>query len=96
MLRVTGRTLTDFIKFVNTCRQVQNAEVDCSEQANVDRHISHIDKLLEEVPEWSNWFPSRDEMRGIVDMLTYERKYTLNKAREYRKESKLEKRHNVA
>lgn len=85
MLRVTGRTLSEFIKFVNTCRQVRNTEVDYNEQANVDRHIGLIDKLLKEVSNWANWFPSRDEMQGIVDMLVYERKYTLNKARERRK-----------
>ena len=84
MLQTTGRTLSLFVAFVNSARAIRGAEVDFHKQADVDRHISKIDKCLKELPDWANWFPDRGAMQSIGDMLMYERKYALKKAHDAR------------
>lgn len=84
MLQLTGRTLTGFASLINEARAVRGAEVDFHSQSAVDKHIAKIDRLLRELPEWVNWFPDRGSLQGLVDMLTYERKYALKKAKDAR------------
>jgi len=93
MLNFTGRTLSGFMHFMSSCVEAVHRDVNYHKQDQVDKHISDIDKLAKEVPDWSNWFPSRDDMSATLDRLRWSRKNTLERAREARKE---DKRHQVA